>query len=460
MPKNNAETIYYDLSLAQQVAHMQVKFCFFKETMNVVVCLYIKQQLDYELFKKALNIEIERNDCLRLFYKKKDKKLMQYFSDPYKIDQIDQIDFTGKSKAEQDAFLSKDATKPIRFLKDELFRIKYFKSYDGRTGIYFAVCHLNMDEMSIFLFFNDLLKVYTALKDNTEMPKPFNPFTDCLEREKKYSENKEKTAKDEQFFRDLYTNGGEPIYSGVNGSEALEKLRKKRKQPNLRTFPTSNPFQDKSKNLKLHLKDELSERIERYCADNNTSPLFILQLAIRTYLSKTNNGVEDILYITVCNKRATLADKNTSGSLADGVMVRTFISADTKFNDAVTITGEAQAQSFRHANYDSVKRSIMASRTYKMPLFDGYTAFLFSYIPIIIPEGWNIDVEWISNGRFSLQLYIITVKNPNDGGHDIYYEYRTKILNENDIKALHEGISEIIKRGLDNPDMTIGDIIK
>lgn len=460
MPITNPDTIYYELSSSQNVVNTQFKYCFFKESMNIVVCLYVKQQLDYELIKKAFNIEIERNDCLRLFYKKKGGKLMQYFAAPYAVDKIEQVDFTGKGKAEQDAFFSKDASRLVNFRRDELFRIKLIKTYDGRTGIYFAICHLNMDAMSVFLFFNDLLKVYAALRDHTEMPKPFMPFTEYMEREKQYFRNTEKTAKDEQFFRDLFLTGGEPIYCGINGIKPLEELRKKRGKPGLRSFPLMSPFQDKTKNIKLHINSELSDQIDRYCADNNTAPLYVIQLAMRTYLSKINNAAEDILYVTVCNRRATLADKNTSGSLADGVIVRSVIEAGTKFNDAVTRTGEALAQSFRHANYDSIKSIALLTGLYKTRLFDNYYSLLFSYIPVIAPEGWDIDAEWISNGRFPLHIYIIIVKNPNSGGYDIYYEHRTKILKEVHIRALHDGMTEIIKMGLGNSGMIVGDMIK
>lgn len=460
MPKTSADTIYYELSSSQNVVNTQFKYCFFKESMNIVVCLYVKQQLDYELIKKAFNIEIERNDCLRLFFKKKSGKLMQYFTAPYAVDEIDQIDFTGKSKAEQDAFFGKDASKPVRFLKDEIFRIKLIRTYDGRTGIYFAVCHLNMDAMSVFTFFNDLLKVYAVLLDHTEMPKPFLPFTEYLEREKQYFKNTEKTAKDEQFFRNLFLTGGEPLYLGVNGIKPLEELRKKRGKPDLRSFPVMNPLQDKTKNIKLHISSELSQKIDRYCTENKTVPLYIIQLAMRTYLSKINNDAEDIIYITVCNRRATLADKNTSGSLADGIMVRTIFNADTKFSDAVTQTGEALAQSFRHANYNSIKSLALLNGMYKTRLLDSYISMAFSYIPVVAPEGWDIDADWISNGRFPLHLYIIIVQNVTEGGYDIYYEYRVKTLNEDHIRALHSGMTEIIKKGLDDPEMTVGNIIK
>lgn len=341
MNKIKKNTFLYDLTKAQEIAYIQYKYCFHKESMNVVLCLFIKQQLDYELFLKAFNVEIQRNDCLRLFYVKKDGKLKQYFSEPYEIGEIERVDFTGKTKADQDEFFKKDASKPVCFFKDELFRIKLIKTYDGRTGIYFAVPHMNMDAVSVFMFYKDLLNVYTALRDNTEMPKPFSPFTEYIEKEKQRLSNKEKTDKDEQFFRELFLDGGEPLYVAVDGPESLEKLRKKRRNPELRSFPINNPFMDKSENIKFSLNPGLSEKMDRYCADHNTTPVFVLQNAVRAYAQKKNNGTEDFFFCSICNMRATLADKNTSGTMANGLMVRTMIKAETKYSDSVVLTGEA-----------------------------------------------------------------------------------------------------------------------
>ncbi|MHB1151451.1 MAG: condensation domain-containing protein [Eubacteriales bacterium] len=459
MPKPDSKTIYYDLSSSQKIAAMLLKFCFFKESINIAVCLYVKQQLDLDLLQKAFNIEIERNDCLRIFYKKKHGNIVQYFSEPYEA-AITCVDFSDKTKEDQDAFLSKEAKKPIRFLQGEIYRIKHIKTYDKRSGLFFTVCHLNMDAMSVFLFFNDLIKVYMALLNKTEMPKPFMPFTEYMEREKNYLNNAEKIAKDEQFFRDLYKTGGEPLYCGVDGIKPLEDLRKKRRNPNLRSFPTVNPLQDKTKNIKLHISAECSKQIDKYCADNNTTPFCLIQLAMRLYLSKVNNGVEDILYCAICNRRATVADKNTNGSFADGVNIRTVIGADMKFCDAVTSTGDALSQSLRHANYSSIKSNMLLTDMYKKSLLDSYISMVVSYIPILSPDGWEYEAEWISNGRFAMHMYVIIVQKPSDGSYDIYYEYRVKILKQEHIEAFHNGMLEILKSGINNPDMTVGEMIK
>lgn len=456
--EKSTETTYYQLTSAQKVALLQYKFCFFKEAINVVICLYVKQQLDPDVLHKAFNIEIERNDCLRLFFRKKEGEVRQFISDPYVIDKIPEADFTKAGKAEQDAFLSKDASKPLRFFKDEIFRIKLIKTYDGRSGIYFAVSHLNMDAMAVFMFFNDLLTVYTALVENSEMPKPFASFADHIEKDINNNKNPERIAKAEAYFSEMFETGGEPTYYPINGSEPLEILRKKRRNSNLRSYPVQHPLQDKTNNIKLHFSPELSDQIDRYCSENKTTPLALIKLAMHTYISKVNNRAQDTMGLVLCNNRATLAEKNTSGSFVDGVSVRMIIGADKQFDEALGITGELLAKSFRHSICGSFKSVMLSRKLYKRAVFDRYDSTMISYLMISPTEKWDIDAEWISNGRFSLSLYVIIVRNLLK--YDVYYEYRLKVLKSEDIEACHRGIEQIIELGIENPQMTIGEIIE
>lgn len=459
MLTTDANSKLYELSLSQREVYHQQQYCLFKEVLNIAVCIYINKQLDYDIFKKAVNKEIERNDCLRLFFKKHKGKIMQYFAEPYEKNDIPEVDFSNKTYTEQHEFLLKDARTPIRFKSQNIFRIMLIRSYDGKCGIYFAICHLNMDAVSVLMCLDDLLKVYKALVNNTGMPEPFVPYINYMESEKKYFDDIEKIKRDEQFYRDLLTKNGEPMFNSLSGPDMLEKMKKKRRNPNLRSYPIINILKMKSANIKRHIDYEFVKEMKSFCDKYNVSPFSMIQLAARTYISKINNGEEDVFYGVVCTRRPTLDDKRTSGTMADMVTVRTIISADTRFRDAVMHTGEAMIQSFRHANFDSTKTFTLTQQIYKLGVFDGYYSMMFSYLPVMPQEGWECDAEWISNGRFEMPLYIVIAYSLTDGGYDIYYEYNTHVYNHSHAEALHQGIIDILKTGLQNPDMTVGEIM-
>ena len=183
MIPHNAE--FFDLIPPQEMINFMLKYSFFhKQVIQIPVSIVTEKEIDFDLLKEALNIEIERNDCLRLRFLKKKGKYKQYFIDEFKVNNVEVLSF--KTKEEQIQVLTKDAQKPIRHLKGETFRIKFFHYYDGRYGIYLNVCHLCMDASAVFTFFSDLLKIYEHLKDGAPMPKPLGTYKDCIIKELEY----------------------------------------------------------------------------------------------------------------------------------------------------------------------------------------------------------------------------------------------------------------------------------
>lgn len=199
--------------------------------------------------------------------------------------------------------------------------------------------------------------------------------------------------------------------------------------------------------------------MDSYCSEMNTTPLAFMKLAMHTYISKVNNGAEDTFGLVLSNNRATLTDKNTSGSFVNGVFVCMIIDTEKKFSEALEITGDILSKSFRHSDYggrDSAMIWRNMYKTYKNGLFDLYDSTMLSYLIITPPKKRDIDAEWISNGRFAETLYVILVRNLLS--YDVYYEYRTKVLKREDIVVFHQGIEQIIKLGMENPQMSIGEI--
>ncbi len=463
MPKTDKNTKYYDLTMSQHVVHYALTYSIHKQAMNVAVCLYIKNELDAELFKKAVRAEIGRNDSLRLYFKKFPGKVRQYFLSPEEAAKlplnIATADFTGKTKEEQDAFLRRDAAVPVHYAKDEIYRFIFFKSYDGRNGLYFVVCHLNMDAISVFMTLQDLFALYTALKENTEMPKPFNAYKDHIEREQVLRQNKPMLEKNKDFYLEQFRKNGEPIYCSPSGSESLEKLRKRRLNPKLRSFPVFHPLQDKSTNIGFHFTPEFTKQIDCFCESEGIPPQSFFLFAVRSYISKINGNTEDLLHSVVCNRRATVADKNTFGCMASGVWLRTIVGGGTTLRDALSYISTSVAQSFRHTHWSSIQATFALQKMYKTFVFDHYVSFLMSYLGFGPLNGWEYDAQWISNGRFAMGLYCVVMHRPSDGGYDVFYEYRTKLMNAEHITALHDGMTEILRLSMENPDSAVSEIL-
>ncbi|MGI6773502.1 MAG: hypothetical protein GX264_07640 [Clostridiales bacterium] len=449
----------YSLIPSQQTMYFMLKYSLHKQVMQIPMSLTVNQKLDFDVLQKAVEIECERNDSMRLRYFKEKGEVKQYFLPEYKIGKIPVVTF--KSKDEQEKYLTEDAQKPIRFLKDEVYRIIFFRSYNGGSGIYINVCHLSMDATAVFLFFTDVLNVYNALKDGKEMPEPLYSFKDIIDKEFKYLANKERYAKDEAFYREYFLKDGEPFYAGVHGMDLLEKERKKKKNPNLRVPSAFDPIHDKANLMQMTIPKADADKIMSFCKTNNVSPACLIQMGLRTHVSKINERNPDVYFMELCNRRVTYKDKLTGGCVTQPLPVRAVISEDKTFDDALQQLSDIRTQVYRHMNYP-----YMASRHLVQEMFNyGMTAspssMMFTWLPLEFDCGknWEYEFTGYSMGRYIMPLYAFSMPNLKTGGIDFYYMYRTNTISEEQIKALHKGALNTILKGIKNPSITVGQLL-
>ena len=73
--------------MGQEMIQFMLKYSFFhKQVTQIPESIIVSKEIDFEIMKKAFNIEIERNDCLRLRFFKENGKIKQYFLDEFKSD--------------------------------------------------------------------------------------------------------------------------------------------------------------------------------------------------------------------------------------------------------------------------------------------------------------------------------------------------------------------------------------
>ena len=67
----------YDLIPSQQTMYMMVKYSFHKQLVQIPISFSVEKDIDFGVLKRAFNIEIERNDSLRLRYVIINKQIKQ-----------------------------------------------------------------------------------------------------------------------------------------------------------------------------------------------------------------------------------------------------------------------------------------------------------------------------------------------------------------------------------------------
>lgn len=457
--KKHTGTVY-ELIPPQEMIQFMLKYSFFhKQVTQIPESIIVKKDIDFDVMEKAFNIEIERNDCLRLRFFKEKGRIKQYFLNEYSVRNIPVLDF--KSEQERIDFLTEDARKPIKMLKGEIFRVKFFRTHDNRCGVYINVHHLVMDNAAVFTFFADLFAVYDSLKDGTDMPKPLGKYEDIIKKELAYASDPENFKREEQAYREFMEKDGEPLYLGVEGPKFLEAERRKKKNPDIKAPSLFDPIHDKAELTKYSIPYEESQKIFEFMKENGVSGECLVQLAMRLHVSKINNRHNDTYFIVLCPRRKTVSEKRAGGTLAAPLPQRIVLPENTTFREALEKMAEVQFWAFRHMDYPYLEYRALQQKMYNYPAAAGASTMMFSWFPLEAGSmnKWEYEFEGYSLGRYIMVLYTFAMKDFHSGCLKLSCMHRTKFVSVEDINAFHKGTANALKLGIENPDMTLGEIM-
>lgn len=450
----------YQLIPPQEMIQFMLKYSFFhKQVTQIPESIIVEKEIDFEVMKKAFNIEIERNDCLRLRFFKEKGKIRQYFLDEYTLDEIPVLKFS--SEQERIDTLTVDAQKPVKMLKGETYRVKFFRTHDNRCGVYINIHHLVMDNAAVFTFFADLFAVYDHLKDGVPMPKPLGKYENIIKKEIEYISNPENLKKEEEAYTEFFMKDGEPLYLGVEGPKFLEAERKKKKDPSIKAPSLFDPIHDKAELTKKTLPYDDSQKIFKFMEENGVGGECLVQLAMRLYISKINNRHNDTYFIVLCPRRHNLKEKRAGGTTASPLPWRIVLPEKTTFKDALDKMAELQFWAFRHMDYPYMEYRDLQRKLFNYPAAAGASTMMFSWFPLEADSmnGWKYEFEGYSLGRYVMVLYTFAMKDLHSGCLKLSCMHRTKFVTVDDIEKFQDGTAKALKLGTENPDMTLGEII-
>lgn len=449
----------YELIPSQQVMYTLVRYSIHKQVTQIPSSITVKEKLDFDLLTKALNIEFERNDALRLRFKRSKIGLgiKQYFLKSYSVDSVPVYNF--KTKQEQEAVLNKDAQTPIHIFKDESYRIIFYNTYDGFSGIYLNVSHVVSDALGSAVFFHDLLCVYKALRDGTDMPSPLSSYEEQIQKELAYLADDELHGRDRDFYVHYWRDNGEPFYAGIHGHNLLDKAREK--NPNIRVPEAYDPIHDQAAVTHKFVSKEDTDKVYDYCKKHLISPETLYMYAYRAHASKVNRRADDVLNLVMCSRRASVKEKKVGGCLAQPLQLRIKTKETDTFKEAVHKLSSNRNDLIRHMNFPYLEALGLQHKEFGFKVSQGPSCFMFSWLPMgLAADKAPFEFEFTAYcmGRYVMPLYIFAVPTAK-GGTDFYYMYRTNTINEEHINLLHENAMKAIDMGSKNPDMTVKELL-
>lgn len=421
---------------------------------TIDLAIKISKNLDNTLLLKAVNIEIKRNEGLRLFTKKKMFKWFNEISEPYEIEQIKCFDKSLCNEEEVEEFIDSICAQPIDHdTTGRPFGI-YQIIHKNCNYILLRVLHCNMDAYSTMLTLSDILKVYFSLYNNVEIDYELASVSEYLENyEKNIDVIKKREKEDTNFIlNEKVVKLGNPTYVGCEGGYTT---RGKALKSNMMSAHPCSYYVN-------NIDKEHSSKCFKYCEENQVSLSALLMSIMELYYFKVKDGMDDITFIYSSNARAKFSEKKLPLIMATGVFFRRILNKKLSFKEFVS---ECEKE-----RYVAMKHYATNIATIYVNLFKKYKSFnrrceqlCFGFIPVNfegLPEEIEVNPYW-PKAKTSADNIIYNVVMPNKNGSiDVLYRYYNNHIKEENLKDLYEGIILIMDKTLKNPNININEIIE
>lgn len=456
---------YYPLTAAQKLHYNWMKTYKTQQVSGVSVVASLQAELDFGLLKKCIQLEFERYGCMRIRFTKPDKngEIKQYLAAKETRD-IPIKDLSGMSLAEADNLMQQWAYETFDGDDIPLCDVTMVKLPERYNGFFIHMDHRLIDSCGLVVMINDLMQLYTHYHFQSPYPDDLADFEEVLAKDLKRATNEKRFAKDKKFWDDQLDALGEPLYSDIQGPSVLEETRKLHGNPRLRAADIE------LKNLFVEVKDyylepEPTKNLMDFCMNHQLSMTNLLLLGIRTYLSKVNNGQEDITIENFISRRSTHDEWTSGGSRTIMFPCRTVISPETDFLSAAYEIQNVQNRIYMHSNYDPALIKEEMRKRYHTPEHTAYESCYLTYqpMPVKLENPHLIHVpqhsKWFANGAATKKMYL-TVSHTENGGMNFSYHYQTAHLEEHDMELLYYYMMRILFKGIAEPDMSIGEIME
>ena len=456
----------YPLTVAQKFHLYYLPFCPTAAVLNIGTSLTIEEDLDWDLLAKCINQAYARSEGMRIrFAKDKEGNWYQYVVNPEEKE-IEFADFTDKTVEEAHAVMQQWTTVPFKMEDSPMTRVVMIKMPDGFNGIYFLGHHMVVDAQSLICFLKDIIELYCNEKyEGVPYPKDMASYIEQLEKDLAYEAGSKAQARDIEYFQKEIAKS-EPIFSGIRGKGQLEAAREMFKNPDLRSAFSATDDTKSALDI-FHLEAEPTRRLMDFCETYHVSLACLLLMGLRTYLQKMN-GFEDVSINNAIARRATLKEKKCGGTRIHSFPIRTIFPEDMKFIDGVYAIRDKQNEIFRHANYDPTAYFAYRSQIFPQPQAGlTYETISLTYQPMTLQENGltqlgdiRYKTKWYPNGSCPQAMYLTVMHRPEDNGLDFNFEHQLKAVSREELEYLYYYLCKIMFKGAENPDLTIGEIIK
>jgi hypothetical protein len=443
----------YSFNYSQDIIHLQTKYALFKRVANILFSVTFDEGFDEGRMLDALQLLIDRNDCLRLTFVKEGKEIRQYFEPARKLGKVPSVRFETTSQLE--AWVRRFRRKGLDMTKGQTFKPVFAVNASGEQMVFIKISHYVADTYGIGVLVNDLSAIYEALSNGSELPPAPGSFEEVIRKDNEYRANTEATEKDRSFFEEYYgkTHAERPLYCGIHGDESDRWLKYKKKGD------ISLPYlfiRCDTKGYRFVIPAAITLRAEQWCKENEISmnTFFFYTYAIACSLRNNRAPIQAPLELMNC--RATVADRKAAGTKVQSLSVCTKVDYEKSFNENIAALYAETTEMYRHTRLTYLEMEAMQHKVWNYSMLSQVINYCFSYIPIKNPKGVRLQV-W-SNGKGALVTYLAMMHDVDTNEVTVNYDIQTKMVTPEQLIEFQNLLTHVIEAVLDKPAAPLAEI--
>lgn len=454
----------YPLTAAQKLHHYTIRYSP-PQVLCIGTGLYVQQDVDFTLLKKAIYQAYEKFETMRLrFVQDTDGTVYQYIS-PFEERDIALCDFSSWNEEAAHDEMRRWTAIPFERYGSPMNQVVMIKLPNGYNGIYLKVDHMTMDSSSIIGFNRTVLEIYCSLRYGTEVTMPaMQSYIRQLEKDLAYEADSPAKKQDEKFWMEEITKD-EPMYTDFAGQGRLLTQRRENQNPDQRWAMVVS--RDPKASISVFpLERDASLRLIKFCELYHVPMACLLLMGLRTVLSKFNDNEKDVSVKTCIARRGTLSEKYSGGTRIHFFPLRTVMEPDITFLDGIRMIQAEQNKIFRHANYDPIALTMKRGQYWKNQPGTSYESISLTYQPLSMRQGSKElpDIPyksyWYTNGVAAQPLYLTVMHRPEDNGLNFNFEYRVDAVTQQEMEYFYYYLCRVLFRGLEDENRTIGEILE
>lgn len=454
----------YPLTAAQNMHYNWIRQYHTQQVSGVSIVCAVQLDLDFTLLHKCINEETKRYECLNLRFTAPDEKgeIRQYLKRKV-LRNIKILNLSSMTFEEADNALQTMAYETFDGDDRPMYEFLMVMLPGGYNGFFVHADHRLLDSCALAVMVKDIFALYAHYAYGSTYPEELAGFEKMLISDLSKAGSEKRFARAKAFWEEQFDRYGEPLYSDISGKKVLEDARVKHANPALRSADIE------TENLFVTVKDyvlepEPTRRLMNFCSEKKISFNNLLILAMRSYLSKVNDGQEDITVESFIARRSTRDEWLSGGSRTIMFPCRTVIGGDVSFENAALQIQSLQNNIYLHSYYDPelIKKSL--KERYNTPDNTTYVSCYLTYQPMQADaDSLGLSeipmyFKWYANGAATKKVYLTVTHTPG-GGLNFSYHYQTAHLTEKDIELFYYYMMRILFTGTKAPSTPVGDII-